>query len=56
MSDAIGWLATERDQVTVCVKQGDLRSGIRTEFMREAPKSRERSAGVRAAIVARKRL
>jgi len=38
------------------MKQGDLRSGIRTVFMREAPKSRERSAGVRAAIVAMKRL
>ncbi len=55
-SEAMGWLATERNQAAVCVKQGDLRSGIRTVFMRAAPKSRERSAGVRAAIVARKRL
>jgi hypothetical protein len=52
----MGWVATERDQAAVCVKQGDLRSGIRTEFMRKKPKSRERYAGVRAAIVARKRL
>ena len=36
-----------------CVKQGDL-PGERTVFMRLAPKSRERDAGVRAAIVARK--
>jgi hypothetical protein len=56
MSDAMGWLATERDQAAVCVKQGDLRSGFWTVFMCAAPKSRERSAGVRAAIVARKRL
>lgn len=54
MSDAMGWLATERDRAAVCVKQGDLRGGERTVFMRVAPKSRERSAGVRAAIVARK--
>lgn len=56
MSDAIGWLATERDQAAVCVKQGDLRSGLWTVFMRSLPKSRERRAGVRAAIVATKRL
>ena len=54
--DAIGWLATERNQAAVCVKQGDLRSGIGTVFMQSMPKSRERSAGVRAAIVARKHL
>ena len=35
------------------VKVGDLRSGM--VFMRGAPKSRERPAGVRAAIVATKR-
>ena len=54
--DAIGWLATERDQAAVCVKQGDLRSGIGTVFMRSMPKSRERSAGVRAGVRAMKRL
>ena len=56
MSDAKGWLTTERDQAAVCVKQGDLRSGLRTVFMREAPKSRERSAGVRAGVGAMKHL
>lgn len=56
MSDAMGWLATERDQAAVCVKQGALCSGLRTEFMRQAPKSRDRSAGVRAGIRAMKRL
>ena len=55
MSDAMGWLAAERDQAARCVKQGDLRGGMWTVFMRSVPKSRERSAGVRAAIVARKR-
>lgn len=56
VDETMGWLTTERDQAAVCVKQGDLRSGIRAVFMRSMPKSRERSAGVRAAIVARKRL
>lgn len=55
-SRAMGWLATERNQAAVCVKQGDLRRGIGTVFMRITPKSRERSAGVRAAIVAKKHL
>ena len=55
-SEAMGWLATERNQAAVCVKQGDLRSGMWTVFMRSVPKSRERLAGVRAAIGARKRL
>ena len=55
-SKAMWLVATERDQAAVCVKQGDLRSGRRTVFMRSMPKSRERNAGVRVAIVARKRL
>jgi hypothetical protein len=56
VDEATRWLTTERDQAAVCVKQGALRSGIRTVFMRQAPKSRERSAGVRAGIRAMKRL
>jgi hypothetical protein len=56
VSDATEWLATERDQTAVCVKQGDLQGGLWTVFMRSLPKSRDRRAGVRAAIVAKKRL
>ena len=54
-SEAMGWVATERNQAAVCVKQGALRSGSRTVFMRAAPKSRERCAGVRAPRGASKR-
>jgi hypothetical protein len=49
-----GW--RRNDRKAVHVKQGDLRSGMWTVFMRSMPKSRERIAGVRAAIVAMKRL
>ncbi len=57
MNDTIGWVATERDQAAVCVKQGDLRDGLRAVFMlSESRRAASVGAGVRAPIVATKRL
>lgn len=46
VDETTGWLTTERDRAAMCVKQGDLRSGIRTVFMRkgaEEPRAQRRS-------------
>jgi hypothetical protein len=55
VGDAIGWLATERNQKAVHVKQGDLPRAAVSAFMLEGAEEPRPGAGVRAAIVVRKR-
>lgn len=52
---AIGWLATERNQKAVHVKQGDLPEAGSTGVHARGAEEPEAEAGVRAAIVAVKR-